>query len=549
MLSVLRISNFALIDFLELELKQGFSVLTGETGSGKSILLNALNLILGERADFSVIGPSSAKTFVEGEFIIHENFKPFFEEKDLDFVTNTVVRREINAQGKSRAFINDTPVSLNVLKSFSAQLITIHSQYNSLELKEKSYQLDVLDCLADIEKERVDYSKLYDTWKSNNTKLIELQKNYNEQVKLMDFNQFQLGELLELGLEKIDFKQLEFELKELENVESLKGSYYSVSEMLGSENGIYDRLNSLKLSLERSKIDSAKLNELIKRIADILPELKDISDDAERFADDLFMNPTKALELTEKLDNFNRILTKHNKKSQDELLSLVTELSNQVDSTSDLHARIQEMEKSVIQEYDEVIIRAGILHSKRLDAVGQISKKIQEHLNDLKMQDTLLLFQLNKSQHLSETGHTEIELLFSANKGIAPISIEKAVSGGELSRVMLSLQKLISEKKQLPTVIFDEIDTGVSGEVAHKMSSMLNSMSENAQLLAITHLPQVAAKASQHAKVEKYEKGNRTISRVSWLSEDERVVEIARLMSGETITESAIANARNLILN
>jgi DNA repair protein RecN (Recombination protein N) len=549
MLSILRISNFALIDFLELELKQGFSVLTGETGSGKSILLNALNLILGERADYSVIGPSSSKTFVEAEFIIQDDFKAFFEENDLDFLTSTVVRREINTQGKSRAFINDTPISLSVLKLFTTQLIRIHSQYNSLELKEKSYQLDILDCLADIENERAEYSKLYETWKSNNTYLLELQKDYSDQVKLMDFNQFQLSELLELELDRIDYKQIELELKELENVESLKGSYYSISEFLGSENGINVRLNTLKLSLERSKIDSVKLNELIDRIGVLLPELKDINDDAERFADDLEMNPDKVIELTEKLDNFNRLLTKHNKVDQQELMSLINELSNQVDSTSELQFRIQELEQAVTQEYDEVLIRAGILHSKRLEAVGGISKQIQNLLIELKMPDTLLLFQLYKSQHLSNVGHTEIELLFSANKGIAPISIEKAISGGELSRVMLSLQKLISEKKQLPTIIFDEIDTGVSGEVAHKMSSMLNSMSNNTQLLAITHLPQVAARANYHAKVEKYDSNNRTISRVSWLSENERVVEIARLMSGEIITDSAIANARNLILN
>jgi DNA repair protein RecN (Recombination protein N) len=308
-------------------------------------------------------------------------------------------------------------------------------------------------------------------------------------------------------------------------------------------------LNTLKLSLERSKIDSVKLNELIDRIGVLLPELKDINDDAERFADDLEMNPDKVIELTEKLDNFNRLLTKHNKVNKQELMSLINELSNQVDSTSELQFRIQELEQAVTQEYDEVLIRAGILHSKRLEAVGGISKQIQNLLIELKMPDTLLLFQLYKSQHLSNVGHTEIELLFSANKGIAPISIEKAISGGELSRVMLSLQKLISEKKQLPTIIFDEIDTGVSGEVAHKMSSMLNSMSNNTQLLAITHLPQVAARANYHAKVEKYDSNNRTISRVSWLSENERVVEIARLMSGEIITDSAIANARNLILN
>ena len=549
MLSILRISNFALIDTLELNLSSGFSVITGETGSGKSILLHALNLILGERADFSVIGPENSKCFVEAEFLINESFTDFFTSNDLDFSKVVVVRREINTQGKSRAFINDTPVSLSILREFSSRLVIIHSQYNTLELREKEFQLDVLDCLAGLEEERKKYLKKYLDWKTHKLELEKLKSEYLEQSKLLDYNQFQLSELEALNLYQVDYLRIEEELNEIEHAEELKQTFHSISESLGSEIGVYTQLAALKSILERVRINSSKLVEIKSRIQTLIPDVKDILEEAEQFLDELSINPQRQEELTTALDHYNRIISKHQKKNQQELIEFQSELAKMVDYSSDIEDEISKLENVVQQEYDDAIIFSGVLHSKRVNAVNSISLSIQSILKDLNLKDTLLLFQLRDSGQLSNFGTTEIDLLFSSNKGIAPISIEKAASGGELSRVMLALQKLISEKRQLPTMIFDEIDTGVSGEVAHKMASLLGSMSSHTQLLAITHLPQVAAKAKHHARVSKIQKGERVISQVEWLVEDRKIEEIARLMSGEKITDAAIQNAKNLILN
>lgn len=549
MLSILRISNFALIDYLELNLSTGFSVITGETGSGKSILLHALNLILGERADFSVIGPENTKCFVEAEFQIGESFSDFFESNDLDFSPLVFVRREINTQGKSRAFINDTPVSLSILREFSSRMVIIHSQYNTLELKEKEFQLDVLDCLADLKSELKNYQEKYQNWRKHKNELENLKTEFLNQSKLLDYNQFQLNELLELNLHLIDYTKMEVELNEIENAEELKSIFHQISESLASEAGVYSQIASLKSSLDRVRINSSKLVELKLRIQSLLPELKDITEEADQFLEELSVNPQRQEELTNALDQYNRVVSKHQKRTQQELLEYQSELENMVDHSGDLQDKIEKLETTVQQEFDDATILAGVLHSKRVNAVHSISISIQTILSELNLKDTLLFFQLRDSGHLNLLGTTEIDLLFSANKGIAPISIEKAASGGELSRVMLALQKLISEKRQLPTMIFDEIDTGVSGEVAHKMASLLGSMSSQTQLVAITHLPQVAAKAKQHAKVSKFQKGDRVISKVQWLNETEKIEEIARLMSGEKITDAAIQNAKNLILN
>jgi len=549
MLSILRISNFALIDYLEFNLSTGFSVITGETGSGKSILLHALNLILGERADFSVIGPENTKCFVEAEFQIGESFSDFFESNDLDFSPLVFVRREINTQGKSRAFINDTPVSLSILREFSSRMVIIHSQYNTLELKEKEFQLDVLDCLAGLKTELKNYQEKYQNWRRHKNELEKLKTEFLNQSKLLDYNQFQLNELLELNLHLIDYTKMEVELNEIENAEELKSIFHQISESLASESGVYSQIASLKSSLDRVRINSSKLAELKLRIQTLLPELKDITEEADQFLEELSVNPQRQEELTNALDQYNRVISKHQKRTQQELLEYQSELENMVDHSGDLQEKIEKLEITVQQEFDDATILAGVLHSKRVNAVHSISISIQTILSELNLKDTLLFFQLRDSGQLNLLGTTEIDLLFSANKGIAPISIEKAASGGELSRVMLALQKLISEKRQLPTMIFDEIDTGVSGEVAHKMASLLGSMSSQTQLVAITHLPQVAAKAKQHAKVSKFQKGDRVISKVQWLNETEKIEEIARLMSGEKITDAAIQNAKNLILN
>jgi DNA repair protein RecN (Recombination protein N) len=403
--------------------------------------------------------------------------------------------------------------------------------------------------LADLKTDLKNYQLKYQDWKKHSNELTKLKIELLDQSKLLDYNQFQLTELTELNLQQVDYKKIEEELNEMEHAEELKLTFHTISETLGSEAGIYTQLASLKSSLDRVRINSSKLAELKSRILTLLPEVKDILEEADQFLDTHIISPSRQDELTFKLDQYNRIISKHQKRTQEELLEFQFELEKMVIHSGNLEERIEKLENIVQQEFDDATILAGILHSKRVDSVNSISSSIQSILGELNLKDTLLLFQLKDSGVLTQFGTTEIDLLFSANKGIAPIAIEKAASGGELSRVMLALQKLISEKRELPTMIFDEIDTGVSGEVAHKMASLLGSMSSQTQLVAITHLPQVAAKAKQHAKVMKIQKGERIISQVNWLNDSEKIEEIARLMSGEKITEAAIQNAKNLILN
>lgn len=402
MLSLLRISNFALIDYLELDLKRGFSVITGETGSGKSILLHALNLILGERADFSVIGPENSKCFVEAEFQITESFSDFFESHDLDFSQNIVVRREINTQGKSRAFINDTPVSLAILKDFSSRLVIIHSQYNSLELREKEFQLDVLDCLADLEQIRKDYQLKFQAWKTHKNELEKLKVEFQNQAKLLDYNQFQLNELLDLNLHQIDYTKLEAELNEIENAEELISTFHTISESIGSESGVYSQISALKTTLDRVRINAGKLTELKTRIQSLLPEVKDILEEAEQFLEALSVNPERQEELTNLMDQFNRIISKHQKRTQEELLEYQADLEKLVNQSSNLEEQIDNLKNIVQFEFDDATILAGILHSKRVNAVHSISSSIQAILTELNLKDTLLLFQLKDSGVLTD---------------------------------------------------------------------------------------------------------------------------------------------------
>ncbi len=548
MLSTLRIQNFALIDSLTLDFNKGYTTLTGETGSGKSILLGALNLILGERADFSVIGPSSDKAIVEAEFELSKfHLEAFFQNNDIDLFNPTILRREINSQGRSRAFINDSPVQLGVLKELTEQLVHIHSQHNTLELRKPDFQIEVLDTLSSLEKLRLEYSITFKLWNSERKSLEILKDKLALSLQQGDYNRFQLEELEELNLEKNDYQTLEKELVRNENVDELKSTLDNIVAAIETEDGASSTLRKLKTLLEKSKGVDVVLDELSQRIQSVLVELQDISGEAENYLEKIEIDPKRLNELVLLIDQFNRVLRKHNLISQDQLMELKEKLSSDLDDTSELQTLIDLKTKEVAELRKEIEEIGLDLHKKRVESSKSCEEEVQYLLAELKMPDTQFLFDFTKREEFNLFGCTDVKILFSPNKGLAPVSIDKAASGGELSRLMLALQNLISTKKQLPTIIFDEIDTGVSGDVAQKIGSLLKKMGQNLQLIAITHLPQVAGKADFHFKVEKTNNDSRTRTHVKALNEEERIEEIARLMSGEEINEAALLNAKALM--
>ena len=548
MLKSLRIQNFALIDHVELSFNSGYTVITGETGSGKSILLGALNLILGERADFSVIGPISEKAVVEADFELGlYHLEEFFIANDLDYAAQTFIRREININGKSRAFINDTPVSLTILKELTSHLVNIHSQYNTLELKSKEYQLDIVDTLANLNVTRNEFSKKYKILIDKRNKLELLKQHLSKSLQQSDYNKFQLEELEILNLDQTNFEQIEIDLKKADNSESIISALNSVAEIIGGDNKVADQIRSLLSNLDRIKNVDENINNLYERINSVAIELIDISAEANNSIDSFEVNPGKIEALNESMNRFLHVLKKHNLQNQQELIEFRNNLETDLLDLEETQNQINKLESEWDLLNNELNKEAITLHNQREKAVQSISSELQKSLEELKLPQTKLEFKLSLKDEMNQFGKTDVSILFSANVGIEAIPIEKAASGGELSRVMLALQKMISERKLLPTVLFDEIDTGVSGDVAQKIGLLLQKMGGHFQLIAISHLPQVAAKAQHHMKVEKSILGDRTVSKVRILTKNEQVEEIARLMSGEQITDAAIETAKALM--
>lgn len=548
MITSLRIDNFALIDHANIQFNKGFTVITGETGSGKSILLNALNLLLGERANFSVIGELKDKSSVEAEIDI-QNFglHAFFKKNELDYFDQCIVRREISKQGRSRAFINDTPVQLAVLKAFTSNLVHIHSQYNTLELKDVNFQLSVLDVLSGTTKQREAFSEGYAKLKASKKSLIELEEQLQESAKMADYNEFQLNELKQLNLDELNYEEIQKELSQNANADDLKAIYDELRSGLSGGQGIIELLSELKASTSKKSAVSDSLLALEQRLESAIIELSDIGDEAEAQLESIEVDPERLLVLSGQVDKFNDALYKHKLNSQEELAELLSELSASSISLNDSEEKVTALKKSIASLEEKLTKQANQLHKARTKAIPTIEKSIKNALTELKLVNTELQFKLELSEDLTDTGSSKLEILFSPNAGIAPVPVHKAASGGELSRVMLALQSLMSAKTQLRTILFDEIDTGVSGDVAQKVGATLAKMGEGMQVIAITHLPQVAAKGEQHLKVTKSLKNDRTMSEVQILSQEERVEETARLMSGDKINQAALDNAKALM--
>lgn len=548
MIASLRIENFALIDEVHIQFNKGFTVITGETGSGKSILLNALNLILGERANFNVIGDRMDKSVVEAEIEIADfGLKAFFDQEELDYFDTCIVRREISKQGRSRAFINDTPVQLTTLKDLSSKLIHIHSQYNTLELKDVNFQLNVLDVLTENKAETDKFKLEFRAFQQDKRQLKELQSQLAEFASTADYNQFQLNELEELQLDTINYEQIQLDLKTAENSGDLKSCYGELVQGLNGDAGAVELLERLKAFVAKFASLDTQLKSLSERVQSALIELKDIAEEAEVRLDQMEIDPEKVLELSERVNAYNRVLYKHNVLSQAELIVLRDELSSSATNSEELELEVATRQEKLKVQEAALNQRAKALHEKRVKSAPAIEKQLKDTLSELKLVDTDLKFNVTQLDDLSETGCSKMEMLFSPNKGIEPVPIHRAASGGELSRVMLALQSLMASKTKLQTVLFDEIDTGVSGDVAQKVGNTLEKMGKGMQVIAITHLPQVAARGEQHFRVTKTLVNGKTKSEVVELSMEERIEETARLMSGDVINEAALENARALM--
>lgn len=545
MLQSLSIKNYAIINELNIDFQKGFSTVTGETGAGKSIILGALSLILGNRIDTTHIKNQDEKCIIEGVFNIKEYFlNDLFETNDLDYSENAIIRREINTQGKSRAFINDTPVSLQVLKEISSKLIDIHSQHENLLLNDENFQLNILDIYAENIKARNEFSSEYKKLKALQKSLTELETKANESKTQLDFLQFQFDQLEAAKLNENEQEELEEESQLLTHAVDIKSDLSNVLNLISeNEENVLSRLKQSSNLIQNLEKLIPSIKEISERLDNVFIETKDLASDIEKFYNQTDVNPERLEEVDERLNTIYSLQKKFQCNSIADLLELKDKLENELlqiasfdDEVAKLNSEIKKQEKFLNGKADE-------LSKKRMSAIPQIKANIVELCKQLGMPDIVFEIKITKTEKYLETGQDKVQYLFSANKNIQAQEITKIASGGELSRLMLSIKHLICTKTALPTIIFDEIDTGISGNIADKMGAIMQQMGNQMQVISITHLPQIAAKGKFHYIVykEKAETG------IKLLAENERVIEIAKMLSGEELTEAAISNAKVLM--
>ena len=548
MLSRIYIQNFALIDQLEINFKKGLQVITGETGAGKSIILGALRLILGERADSKSISDFSTKSVVEAEFKISESLKIFFEENDLDFEEDTIIRREILPSGKSRAFVNDVPVTLDVLKELSERLIDIHSQFETSQLFSEEYQFKIIDGLSENKNLIETYQNDYFEFQRKQRELEKLKNTLSEGNKESDYKLFLLEELEAAQLETVNYELLQSQISLAEN----KGA---ISELLAQifartdqeEVGLFDGFYDVKNKLSRVADLSLQFSELNARLEENYVEFKDILFQLQNEAEKLDANPEDLLVLQEQNDKINALFLKHKVSDIEDLLKIKEELSLEKNSFEDIEHKIAQLEKEIAEASQSLLKKAEILSKKKKKATPVFVEKVESLLHQLGLEKAKVEVELSSTKEFGKFGTEKIQLLFQANAGFALKPIQNAISGGERSRVMLSIKKLMAENAELPTLILDEIDTGVSGRIADEMGNVMQEMAENMQLIVITHLAQVAAKGNDNYKVQKSDIEGKTQTRIFPLNQEEKLTEIAQLLSGSKITDAAILQAKELM--
>ena len=549
MLKRLHISNFALINEMEVSFPGNLTVITGETGAGKSIFLEALSLALGKRADLSALNLKTKKCIIEAEFsATNLDLNDFFLEHDLDFEPNLILRREINADGKSRSFLNDSPVSLSVLKLLSEKLIDIHSQHQTLLLNQSNFQLELLDTFAESLKIFKEYKIEFSSFTKSKIELQSLQEQEKLAKKELDYFQFLYSELEETEIKAGLLSGLEEESSKLENSEIIKSNLLAASNAIsGNEINILIDLGKTKQSLQSLSKYSKNYSLLSDRIQSLYIELKELSADIEDAANEVVFDSDKLSQVNIKMDKLNRLLKKHQVNTEEDLLKIKSDIENKLNQFNSIEKTIISKQKLIQVSQNNCLKLSKELTKLRTKAIHGIEQTIKKTLAELSMENAIFKIELSQKSDLGINGLDELKFLFTANKGAELNELHKVASGGELSRLMLSLKALLASKKQLPTIIFDEIDTGVSGDVADKIGEILLSMGNNMQVISITHLPQMASKGNHHLFVYKKDDEDKTVSYIKQLNKVERINEIAKMLSKSNPTVSAIKNATELL--
>lgn len=549
MLTQLSIHNYALINHLSIDFSSGLSIITGETGAGKSILLGALGLVLGNRADLSSLKDTSTKCVVEAKVAISNyNLKEFFEEVALDYEDITILRREILPSGKSRAFVNDTPVTLTVLNELKTKLIDVHSQHQTLQLSDTGFQFTVIDALAKNTAKVGSYKRGLIQLQKLNKELDTLQKTQKEINLQYEYNLHLFSELETARLKVDEQETLEETLEKLNNIEDIKLNLSEALEISANEEiGIQDLLHTLENRISKIASFSKEYQDLSARITSVKIEIDDIVSELEDANENVEFNPNEAEEINDRLQLIYNLQKKHGVNSNEELLTVFNVLSDKVGEVENADATINKKKAEIADVSEKLDAIALKISDARKSVINKLKAELENLLSDLGMENARFSIQIKETKNYFANGKDELEFLFSANKGGNFGELKKVASGGELSRIMLAVKKVLSENTQLPTIIFDEIDTGVSGEVSNKIAAIMQQMGKHMQVIAITHLPQIAAKGANHYKVYKEEIKGVTTTNLKQLTVEERIVEIAEMLSGKDISASAITHAKELL--
>lgn len=549
MLAQLYIKNYALIDELDVNFDQGFTIITGETGAGKSILLGGLSLVLGKRVDFSNIKDSSKKSIIECTFSLKDyDLTSFFDCHDLEYEPETIIRREVLPSGKSRAFINDSPVTLAVLEALGQQLIDIHAQHETLSLADDAFQFQIIDALAQTHDLLKNYKDTLADYKENQKKLESLQNQQQQSKKDYDYNSFLLQEIEEAQVLNLDLKTLESQYETLSNVDYIQSELQFAQQILSHEDvGVSTQLSELKQRFNKLKDVSSECTALFERILSTQIELEDIFTEIEHHQNILEANPQLLFETENQLKKINDLLGKHNVQTIEELNFVFEELSKKVNHLTSLDAQLESVNNLLLKNIKKLNKISSTLSAKRNCVLIDLQDELHLLLADLGMPNAVFKIELQPCSDFLFNGKDVLKFLLKANKGGQFLPLNKGASGGELSRIMLAVKYILSKHQQLPTIMFDEIDSGVSGEISNKMASIMKDMSQYMQVFTITHLPQIAAKGTHHFKVFKQDFGTTTTTQLTKLNSDERLEEIAQMLGGKEITETAKLHAQQLM--
>lgn len=549
MITSLSIKNYALIEKLTIDFSKGFSIITGETGAGKSIILGAIGLVLGKRADLTSLKNKEEKCVIEAQFEISKyNLKGFFEANDLDYEDETIIRREILPSGKSRAFINDSPVNLQELQDLSLFLIDIHSQQQTQELSDESVQFKIIDAIANNGDTIQSYQEVLKTYKSEKSKLNTLLKKQSDSGKEQEYNTYLLNELVTAKLKSGEQEELETDFEKLNNVEIIKEAIDKSLAIANEEQfGVFHNLNEIKTSLQKIALFSPEYQTIFERITSLAIEFDDVSKEIQNVSEKLLNDPAQLEFVSQKLQLIYNLQKKHQVSSVDELLVIQGTLENTLLELDNIEEEISALSESIAHKVVELDAFSVTIHQNRTNAIPVLSQKLISILETLGMPNVRFNMELLPSETYFQNGKDELQFLFSANKGTDFGLLKKVASGGEMSRIMLAVKAILAQYSKLPTLIFDEIDTGVSGEIAIRMGEIMKEMSSKMQIFAITHLPQIAAKGDSHFKVSKATIDDDTQSELKLLSQEERVIEIAQMLSGAVVSDSALNHAKALL--